>query len=215
MALPLASALRAGLDYLRRNPGELLFAARQAAGLRATIPLDALRWLVEQLPAGKHAPRDVLIGQQPPAITLGGTFEFMGHAVRVSAAIRIEELVLGPDELRVTLRVANLALDPQGSPTSPLAMLLRSGSLDLTRPGKLLGFLPKRPAVIVEADDDRFVLDLLRAPKISGNARLRKLLSVIAPVLVIGDIHVENDRLLVTWRPRLAGVRESVAALRT
>lgn len=208
------SALRAGIDYVRRNPRELLFAAREAAGLRATIPLDALRWLVANLPAGRFAPRDVVIGQQPPAITLAGTFSFMGQSLRASAAIRVEELVLGPDELRVTIRVTDLAAEALGSPTSPLAMLLRSGSLDLSRPGKLLGFLPRRPAVIVEADEDRFVLDLLRAPRLAQSARLRRALSVIAPVLVIGDVSVEDDRLVVAWRPRLGGVADSVAALR-
>src|SRR5688572_22931191 len=118
--LPL-DALKAGLGYLRRNPTEVLYAARQAAGLRTVIPLEALRWLAGRV-KGKRAPKDVVIGAKPPALTIGATVDLMGNAVRVHTALRIEELRLGPDELRVTLRLSDFhiaALDPN-SPANQL-----------------------------------------------------------------------------------------------
>src|SRR5215470_2030839 len=56
--LPLG-ALRAGAGYLRRRPGELFTVARNAVGFKLTVPLDALRWLIDNLPKGPKSPKDV------------------------------------------------------------------------------------------------------------------------------------------------------------
>ena len=204
-------ALRAGLDYLRRHPTELLHAARHAAGFRAAIPMDALRWLVERAAKGKRAPKDVVLGTRPPAITVGATVDLMGNPVRVATAIRVEELRLGPDELRVTLRLSDFqidALDPQ----SPAAQLFKA--LDKTKPANLANFMPKRPAAVVEARDDLIVLDLMKEAKIAGNQRLRRLLGVITPVLVMREIRSEDEHIVLQWRPRVMGVTEAIAAFR-
>ncbi len=213
MAFPIA-ALRAGFDYFKRNPGEILHAARNAAGFRVTLPLDALRWLVANAPPSKKAPKDVVIGQKPPAMTIGATVDLMGTPVRARAAIKIDELVLGPDELRIAVRLSDVGMEVLGESQSPVAALLKSGALDLSRPGNLANFMPKRPPALIEAKDDRLVVDLIKVPKIAENPRLRKILSVITPVLVIRDIRTEDDHIVVSWRPRLGGLGSSLAALR-
>src|SRR5687768_12995462 len=97
-------ALRAGADYLRRHPGVLLTVARNAAGLKLTVPLDSLRWLVEHAPRGKKSPRDVALGSAPPALSVAMTSELMGNAFRAGSDITIEEVRAGADELVVKLR---------------------------------------------------------------------------------------------------------------
>src|SRR5215470_1085994 len=114
--LPL-DALRAGATYLRRHPGEIFTVARNAAGLRLTVPLDALRWLIEHLPAGK-GPTDVALGAAPPAISVGMTSELMGNAFRATSDVRIEEVRAGTDELVLALRVENLNLKALGAQDS-------------------------------------------------------------------------------------------------
>lgn len=214
LRLPL-DALRAGFDWLRRNPTELITVARAAAGLRVSAPLDALRWLLARAPQGKRSPKDVVIGQRPPAMTLAATIDLMGNPVRADAAIKVEEIRLGPDELRVTLRLSDVKLVYLGdNPQSPVGVLLKSGALDLSKPANLANFMPKRPIALVEAKDDTIVLDLARVPKIGANPRVKKILSVITPVLVIRDVRVEDEHLYVSWRPRLTGLPTSLAALR-
>lgn len=192
-------AVRAGLSYLRRNPGELFHLARHAAGLRVVVPLDALRWLLGRLPV-KKSPRDVVIGARPPAIALGATVDLLGNAVRIQVAVRVEELRLGPDELRVALRLSDFdiaALDPK----SPVNQLF--AAIDKSKPANLISFLPRRPAFIVEAEDDRLELDLLRVRSLAENPQVRRVLGVVTPVLVIREIATAADHLQIAWSPRL------------
>jgi hypothetical protein len=214
MPSPIA-ALRAGFDYIKRNPTEIVTVARHAMGFRGVVPLDSLRWMVANAPPNPKAPQDVVIGEKPPSITFGATVDLMGTRVRAHAAIKIDELRLSPDELRIAIRLSDVkmeVLDPGA--TSPVAALIKSGALDLSKPGNLVNFMPKRPPTLVEAKDDRVVLDLLRDPKIAQNPKVRKVLSVVTPVLVIRDISVTDDHIVVKWRPRIAGLVEALSALR-
>lgn len=213
MPSPLA-ALMSGFDYLRRNPAELLYLARQAAGLKVVIPLDALRWAVTNLLTGKKAPKDVVIGFKTPALTIGATVDLMGTQVRAAAAIRVEQLELSADALRVTIRLSDVALQALGEAATPIGALLKSGALDLSKPGNLANFLPKKPPALVEAKDDRLVIDLLRVPKIAENYRLRRLLGFLTPVLEVKSLTVEDDHILITWRPRPMGLAAAVGSLR-
>jgi hypothetical protein len=207
-------AVTACLGYLKRHPFELLHVARKAAGLRISVPLDALRWMVDQIPPGKRAPKDVVLGEKPPAITFGATLNLMGTEVRAGAALRIEEILVSPAELRVTVRLADVRLEALGGGDSPLAALLKSGALDLSKPGNLANFMPQRPPALIEAKDDRLVVDLMKVPKIAANERLRRILSVVTPVLAIRDVRVEDDHLQIGWKVRPTGVPTALFALR-
>jgi hypothetical protein len=209
--LPLG-ALKASAGYLRRRPAELLTVARNAAGLKLTIPLDALRWLSENLPKGPKAPKDLTFAAAPPAIAIGLSSELMQNPFRVAADIHVEEIRAGADELQVVLRVAHLSLEALGPKDSPMANLFRA--MDTSKPAQLLSFLPQRPVALVEAKDDRFVLDLLKIPKIAANPTVRKLLEVVSPVVTIGDIRTEDDNLVVALRPHPGGIMTALSALR-
>jgi hypothetical protein len=204
-------ALRAGAGYLRRNPKEILSVAKHAAGLRLTLPLDALRWLLEKLPEGK-GPRDVVIGAAPPAVTFAATSALMGNSFRVAADVRIDEIHAAPNELLLSLRVANLKLQALGAQDSPMANLFKA--MDLSRPANLMSFLPQRPPALVEAQNDKFLVDLLKVPKIAANPLVRRALEIVTPVLTIGDVFTEEDRLVVSLKVRPGGLSTAMAALR-
>src|SRR5579883_2249057 len=70
--------LQAAVDYIRRNPDEILKAAINAAGLRFGVPLAALRYLSSNAPLGKKAPKDIEIGSSPPALRLSASVDAMG-----------------------------------------------------------------------------------------------------------------------------------------
>jgi hypothetical protein len=207
-------AIRAGIDYLRRHPTELIYVAKSAAGLKIVLPLDALRWLSDNSKGGKRAPKDVVIGGKPPAITVAATVDLMGTQVRAGAAIKFEELRLGPDELRIVIRLSDVSAKALGDAQTPVSALLKSGSLDLSKPGNLVNFFPK-PAALVEARDDLLTIDLMKVPKIAQNARLRRVLGVLTPVFEIREVRVADDHLILSWRPRPGGVLSAVAALRS
>jgi len=205
-------ALRAGADYLRRHPGLLLTVARNAAGLRLTVPIEALRWLLDHLPPSKKAPRDVTLGSADGALSVAATSELMGNAFRAASDITIEEVRAGSDELVVALRVDNMSLKALGAQDSPMANLFRA--MDMKNPAGLLMMMPQKSPAIVEAKGNRFVIDLLKVPKIASNPVVRRALEVVTPLLSIADVRTEDDLLVVGLRAQPGGLSQALAALR-
>jgi hypothetical protein len=197
--------LQAAAGYVRNNPDELVRATLNAAGLKFGVPLAALRYFAEQIPGGKKAPKDVSIGSTPPALRLSAVVDAMGTAVRASATIRIEDINVTPETIRVAVRLRDVKLELVGDSES---------ALDLSKPGNLLKFIPKKPPAIVEAGGDRIVVDLLKVPKIAENEKLRRALSIITPMINIGSIETDQDHLYVKLKATPLGLLQSVSAIR-
>jgi hypothetical protein len=214
MALPIRAALRSAGRFFVQNPAAALSIARHALGLRIAIPLDALRWFIANTPPSKKAPQDVTIGSRPPAIQLGATIDLMGTAVRAQADIRIDQILVGPDQARVQIRLSNVDMKVLGESMSPVAGLLRSGALDLSKPGNLANFMPKKPPVLVEAHDDVIVIDLMKEAKIRDNPRVHQVLSTLTPVVNVAGLSTDGDFLIIQVRATPLGVPRAINAAR-
>lgn len=188
--------------------------ARHALGLRVAVPLDALRWFITNTPPSKRAPTDVTITTDPPAIRVGATVDLMGTKVRASATIRVDELRIHPDEVRVVLRLSDVSLKVLGESSTPVAALLKSGALDLSKPGNLVKFMPKKPDVLIEAHDDVIVLDLMKNPGIRMNPKVRRILSTLTPVVNVAALRTENDFLIVALKATPTGFPQAFHAAR-
>lgn len=206
--------LNAAVGYVRRNPDELLRAAVNATGLRFGVPIAALRWLSSQAKLPKKAPKDIDIGTAPPAIRLSLSIEAMGTPIRASAAIRVDEIDLSPQAMRVGLKLSDVKLALVGDSDTPVATLIKSGALDLSKAGNLVKFLPKRPPAIVEADGDRIVVDLMKVPAMAGNGALRAALAIVTPVMAVRAVETDRDHVYVALRAKPRGLPEAIAALR-
>jgi hypothetical protein len=205
--------LSAAVGYVRKNPDEVVRAAVNAATLRFGVPIAALRFMAAQA-TGRKAPKDIEIGASPPALRLAATVDAMGTAVRASASIRIDEISITSDSIRIGIRLNDVKLALVGESDAPIATLIKSGALDLSKPGNLIRHIPKRPAMIVEAGGDRVVLDLIKIPKLAQNERVRKILSIVTPVLGIRAIETDRDHLYVALRASPAGLQRSFEAIR-
>src|SRR5208282_646849 len=205
--------LSAAVGYIRKNPDEVVKAAVNAATLRFGVPIAALRYLAAQA-TGRKAPKDIEIGASPPALRLAATVDAMGTNVRASASIRIDEISITSESIRVGLRLADVKLALVGESDAPIATLIKSGALDLSKPGNLIRHIPKRPPMIVEAGGDRVVLDLFKIPKLAQNERVRRILSVLSPVLGIRAIETDQDHLYVAFRASPGGLPRSLEAIR-
>ncbi len=213
MRLDPRAAAKAALGYLKRNPDELLTAATNAAKLRFGVPTAALRWLADQASNAPKAPQDIELATSNDSLRVSAAIDAMGTPIRASASIRIDEIRLNTDELRVSIRLADIKLMLLGESDTPLALLIKSGALDLSRPGNLLKYLPKRPPVIVEADGDRVVLDFMRMPAIANNSAIKKALDVITPVLGIRAIETDSSHVYVALEAAPWRASESLQAL--
>ena len=213
MRLDPRAAAKAALGYLKRNPDELLTAATNAAKLRFGVPTAALRWLADQASNAPKAPQDIELATSNDSLRVSAAIDAMGTPIRASASIRIDEIRLNTDELRVSIRLADIKLMLLGESDTPLALLIKSGALDLSRPGNLLKYLPKRPPVIVEADGDRVVLDFMRMPAIANNSAIKKALDVITPVLGLRAIETDSSHVYVALEAAPWRASESLQAL--
>jgi hypothetical protein len=214
MPLDPRTLLNAAVDYVRRNPEELVKAAVNAAGLRFGVPLAALRYLTAQAKLPKKAPQDIDIGSAPPAIRIGLSVDAMGTPVRASAAIRVDEIDLSPEAIRIGIKLSDVKLALLGESDAPVATLIKSGALDLSKPGNLVKFLPKRPPAIVEADGDRIVVDLMKVPVVADNWRLKKALAIVTPVVNVRAVETDRDHLYVALRASPRGLPRALSALR-
>jgi hypothetical protein len=206
--------LNAAVDYVRRNPDELVKAAVNAAGLRFGVPLAALRYLTTQAKLPKKAPQDIDIGSAPPAIRISLSVDAMGTPVRASAAIKVDEIDLSPEAMRIGIKLSDVKLALLGESDAPVATLIKSGALDLSKPGNLVKFLPKRPGAIVEAEGDRIVVDLMKVPAVADNSRLRRALAIVTPVINVRAVETDRDHLYVALRAIPRGLPRAFAALR-
>ncbi len=214
MALPLRAALRSAGRFIAKNPTTMLSMARHALGMRIAVPLDALRWFIANTPPSQKAPQDVTITPRPPAIGLGATIDLMGTTVRAGASIRVDHIEVGEEKFRVALRLSDVNMKVLGESFTPVAGLIKSGALDLSKPGNLAKFMPKRPAVLVEAHDDVIVLDLMQNPKIASNLRVRGILGTLTPVVQVAGMSTEGDFLILQLRASPFGLPRALSAAR-
>lgn len=206
-------ALSAASGYLRRHPGEIGRAVRNLIGLRAGIPVDALRWLMDQAAKGGKV-EDPVITEVPPGLRVTANVDLMKTPVRASAIVYIDRVQLDPDQIRMVVRLEEIWMEVIGESTSPVAALLRSGALDLSKPGELAKYMDL-PPVIVEAHDNRLTLDLMREPKIGDNPIVRQALAVVTPLVTMHGIESDEDHLNVVFRALPRGVGPAANALRT
>ncbi|MFO7180204.1 MAG: hypothetical protein DIU78_016005 [Pseudomonadota bacterium] len=206
--------VEAVFGYVKEHPEELLRVLKNAVALRFGLPIAALRWVAARA-NGRRAPKDVDIGAAPPGVRVAGSFELLGTPLRASAVVLVDDIRFGDDELRIAIRLRELALDVLDDRVeSPLAALLRSGALDLSKPGNLLAFMPKRPAIIVEAKDDRIVLDLLRHPKLASDPRIRRWIAAIVPFVTVASLQTKEDHVDLALRAFPQGVSHAFERLR-
>jgi hypothetical protein len=209
------AVLDAASHYLKRHPEEVLRVFRSAAGRRVGIPLDALRWFASQA-GGKRAPKDVEIVAVPPGIGFGLTVELMGTPIRVSGVVYVEGVQLSAEAMRVELRLEDLGLKVLNDQLdTPIAALIKSGALDLSKPGNLVAYMPKRPAVLVDAKNDRIVLDLMRLPKLARSEHIGRILGVVTPLMSIERIETRDEHLELVLKPFPSGVSETLSSVRS
>src|ERR1700712_1531312 len=131
------AALQAGVRYIQEHPGILVKYAVNAAGLKVTIPLDVLRYFVKQL-KGKNAPKDVVLEAHVPYLRFAATVDAMGTAVRAEAKVKMESIAATLEQCRVEIRLADVKLKLESESDAPVAVLIKSGALDLSKPGNLV-----------------------------------------------------------------------------
>ncbi|HEX3776621.1 MAG TPA: hypothetical protein VHV51_19245 [Polyangiaceae bacterium] len=201
-------------SYLKDHPEELWRLLRNALALRFGVPLAALRWMAQK-GGGKKAPKDVQIEAVPPGVRLSASLDLMGTPVRASGVMFVERVRANAAELVFELRLAEVSLKvTDDNAATPIAALLKSGALDLSKPGNLAAYMPKRPPILIDARDDRVVIDLMKHPKFAGNENAQRLVRILAPLVTVSGIETGPEHLDVAFRPFPDGVADVISRVR-
>lgn len=192
--------------YLKENPQEIWRVARDAANFKFGLPIVALRWLSNHIDS-KNGPKDIELDAVPPGIRVTATVEEMGTWLRGSAVLTVLSVDIAPNQLRVVVRLSEVTLKVLGESPTPLAALVRSGALDLTKVANLVAHMPKRPAVLVDSVEDRLVLDFMRWPHLAQQPLARQLVSTIARLLKVEGVETDNTHLSLALSPFPNGLR--------
>jgi len=200
-------------SYLKNHPEELVRAAKNVAALKVGLPLAAVRWLIREL-GGPKTPKDLHIEAREPGVFVGASLQLMKTDLRVSTTVLIEDIDFRPDALILHVRLRDLDLQvAPSSAATPIAALLRSGALNLSRPGDLVSYLPQRPAFLIEAKGDKFQLDLLKLPSLSQE-RARKIVAALAPLVGVTAIRTADDHIDVALDPLPGGAKDAFERLK-
>src|SRR5438067_589676 len=78
-----------------------------------------------------------------------------------------------------------------------------------------VGYVRKKPAAVVEAEGDRIVIELMKVPKLANDKRVKRFISILAPVVGIRAIETDRDHLYVKLRATPAGLPEALGAIRS
>ncbi len=184
--------LQNGIAYLVAHPDFLLRCVVNAARLRLGLPLDGLRFLLDKMTRGR-LPADLQMLSMPPGLRMSATVDVMGTALAVAATISVESVLLSAESIRLEVRVTDLNIKPpEGSPLAGMIAMM-----DLKKPGDLLNFLPVRPSIIVDAQGDLFVLDLMKLPKLKRNPVARSIVAAASEVLTIRELRTEDDLIVL------------------
>lgn len=203
------SDVQNGFAYLVSHPEFLLRCVINAVRMRLGLPLDAVNWLLHKVAPGKLPP-DLMLTAEPPGIRISATVEVMGTRLGLAATLTVEQILFSLGSIRVELRVRDLSIKPQGD--SPMVQML--SMMDLSKPGDLLSFMPMRPPMILDAQGDLFVLDLMKLPKLARNELAQRIVAALSEVLAIREFATEDDLLVVGLRAMPLGLMSAIGHLR-
>jgi hypothetical protein len=199
--------------FLRRNPAEAARIVRSALGLRLGLPIDALRFLAKEVEKSGKV-EDIVLEPVPPGLRVSATVEQMKTKIRVTTTLYIERVRANESEMRIELRLEDTHLRVVGGAESPLAFLVRSGALDVSKPGTLVKHLPSIPPVVVEAQDKRIVLDLARHPKLAPGTRARRVASAVLGLVTLHGVETDEGHVDVAFRAFPEGLMHAATTIR-
>ncbi|MEX1363734.1 MAG: hypothetical protein AB1Z98_11440 [Nannocystaceae bacterium] len=204
--------LKAAGQYLRTHPDELMRLLRNAMGLRFGVPIAGLRFMAKQ--GGDAGPKDVEIDPRPPGLRIGATIDLMGTEVRAVTILFIERIRMSAEELRLEVRLEETKLTVLGDGESPVAALIKSGALDLTKSGNLAAHLPGLSRLLGESTGNRLVIDLMKHPVLGKNRVARRVLGLVSSFVTVHGVESDEGHVDVLMRAFPRGMGGAARAVR-
>ena len=178
----------------RIEPSQAFRLVTQALGGR--IPLSTLRDRLAGLS------EKVAIHVSPaasPGLRVRGQAHALGASISFSARIEADGMDVAGEQRTVRIHVSEVVLSTDDEAPGPLAEAIRNRAIDTENPATLIGNMMSLPDMIVEAEGQDVVIDLMKVPAIHRDEYLHAAFAVATSYLGVTGIRVVNDAI----EPRL------------
>jgi hypothetical protein len=180
-----------------------------ALGGRIVIPLSAIRSRLGPM----FDKVSLKIEAASPGLRLQGEAQALGAPILFAARIDAEGVRVEGEQRTVRVRLSEVVLSTTDDAPGPLADAIRTGMIDTKHPATLIGNMVSLPDMVVAAEGQDLVIDLLKAPAIERDETLKVALAAATSYLGVTGIRVCDDVIELQLGLLPGGVKE--AALST
>ena len=180
-----------------------------ALGGRIAIPLSVIR--------GRLGPMfekvSLTIEVESPGLRLQGNAHALGAPIHFAARIDAEGVRVEGEQRTVRIRLSEVALSTTDDAPGPLADAIRTGMIDTEHPATLIGNMVSLPDMVVAAEGQDLVIDLMKVPAIERDEMRKATLAAATSYLGVTGIRASDDAIELQLGLLPGGVKE--AALST
>lgn len=196
-------------EMKRLDPAQALRLAMQAFGGRISIPLSLVQSRLAELS------EKVALEIEPvsPGLRVQGEAHALGAPISFAARIDADGVHIEGERRTIRIRLSEVELSTREDAPGPLADAIRNGMIDTNNPATLIGNMISLPDMIVEAQGQDVVVDLMRVPAIQRDEMLRAAVAAATSYLCVTGIRVSDDAIELQVGLFPGGARE--AALST
>lgn len=198
----------------RPEPAQTLKLITQVLGGRISIPLSALR--ARLAPLAEKVSLD--IESAAPGLRVRGEARALGAPIRFAARLDADGVHIEGARRTVCIRISEAELTTDEDAPGPLADAIRNGMIDIANPATLIGNMMSLPAMIVRAQGQEVIVDLMRIPAIERDEMLSAAIAAATSYLCVTGIQFADDAIelrlgLLPGGPKEAALSTARAAL--
>ena len=190
----------------RLAPGQALRLLMQALGGRVSIPLSLIRSRLAKL-SEKVA---LEIEAESPGLRVRGEAHALGAPIDFSARVDAEGVHVEGEHRTIRIRLSDVELSTTKDAPGPLADAIRNGMIDTGNPATLIGNMMTLPDMIVKAEGQDVVIDLMRVGAIERDEMLRAAFAAATSYLCVTGIQIADDAIELRLGLLPGGPREAV-----
>jgi hypothetical protein len=181
----------------------------RAAGGRIAIPLSSLRSRLDAM----FEKVSLKIEAASPGLRVEGEAKALGAPIVFAARIDAEGVRVEGLRRTVRVRLSEVTLSTTDDAPGPLADAIRSGMIDTKHPATLIGNMVSLPDMVVAAEGQDVVIDLMKVPAIERDELLKAALAAATSYVGVTGIRASDDAIELQLGLLPGGVKE--AALST
>lgn len=193
----------------RLDPAQALRLITQVLSGRISIPLSVIR--ARLAPLAEKVALD--IESAAPGLRLRGEARALGAPIRFAARLDADGIYIEGARRTVCVRISEAELTTAEDAPGPLADAIRNGMIDTANPATLIGNMMSLPDMIVRAQGQEVILDLMRIPAIERDEMLSAAIAAATSYLCVTGIQLADDTIVLRLGVLPGGPKE--AALST